>query len=44
MRTSVNGNLFLAMPTFQTFKGGVKVNEVVGASKEKLLELISGVA
>mmetsp|Transcript_11469 Transcript_11469/g.41988 ORF Transcript_11469/g.41988 Transcript_11469/m.41988 type:complete len:104 (-) Transcript_11469:909-1220(-) len=28
-----------AMPTFQVFKGGEKVDEMVGASKEKLEEL-----
>ncbi len=29
-----------AMPTFQVFKDGKKVDELVGASKEKLLELV----
>lgn len=29
-----------AMPTFMIFKDGVKVDELVGASKEKLEELI----
>ena len=30
-----------AMPTFQVFKGGAKVDELVGASKDKLRELVS---
>ncbi|CAI5501814.1 unnamed protein product [Closterium sp. Naga37s-1] len=29
-----------AMPTFHVFKGGEKVDELVGASQEKLLKLI----
>jgi hypothetical protein len=29
------------MPTFQAFKGGVKVNEIVGASKQKLDEIVA---
>jgi len=29
-----------AMPTFQVFKDGNKVDELVGASKEKLLDLV----
>jgi hypothetical protein len=29
------------MPTFQVFKGGAKVDELVGASKDKLRELVS---
>jgi hypothetical protein len=29
------------MPTFQAYKGGVKVSEIVGASKEKLDELVA---
>jgi hypothetical protein len=28
------------MPTFMIFKDGVKVDELVGASKEKLEELV----
>lgn len=30
-----------AMPTFQFFKGGVKVDEMCGASEEKLRELVT---
>jgi hypothetical protein len=29
------------MPTFQVFKSGEKIDELVGASKEKLKELIA---
>lgn len=29
-----------AMPTFQVWRGGVRVDQVVGASKEKLGELV----
>ncbi|CAI5529948.1 unnamed protein product, partial [Closterium sp. Naga37s-1] len=29
-----------AMPTFHVFKGGEKVDELVGASQEKLLKMI----
>jgi thioredoxin-like negative regulator of GroEL len=30
-----------AMPTFQVYKGGVKVDEMKGASQEKLAELVT---
>lgn len=29
-----------AMPTFQVFKGGKKIGEMVGANKDKLVEMI----